>query len=89
MKVSKVSIIFDYFWFEFASETVLILNLGVFDAEFYSLSNDIIFRGNHPAENVAAKIGINGELSESFIIETDVIEGELLSSMAYLIALSD
>ena len=48
--VSKVSIRFAYFLLRFASETVLNLVLVVIDAEFYTISNDISFKGNHKAE---------------------------------------
>ena len=48
---SKVSNRFEFFQSGFASEVVLILETVVLNAEFYSLSNGIIFEGGHRAKN--------------------------------------
>ena len=45
--VSKVSARFEFFLSGFAYEPVLILILAMLDAEFYSLSIGITFKGGH------------------------------------------
>ena len=48
---SKVSTRFEFFQSGFASEAVLILETVVLNAEFYSLSNGIIFEAGHRTKN--------------------------------------
>ena len=47
---SKVSTRFAFFLSGFEHESVLILNLIVLDAKFYSVSDGIIFKGGHGAK---------------------------------------
>ena len=56
---SKVSTRFEFFQSGFASEAVLILETVVLNAEFYSLSNGIIFEAGHRAKNATFRQNTN------------------------------
>ena len=45
----------------------------------FTLSNNVILRRGCRAENTTAKVRVNSELSESFVIEPGVMQGGVSS----------